>query len=280
MWAAGQVDGDGTIGIYARVPRLSMGKAAKGLTSLQRLQQMFGGTLVSVGTRPSSVQEQFHWVLKGPAAQEVIFRLQQFVRLKRPQAKLVAQLVTGRYPVTVTQNGDTTRVHSASELAAVIGCSPGNISRLFRKHGECFEYAGHTVTRHVVANQSLEARVRQQQRRQHDVVGSSLHPAYVAGFVDADGYLGLQGMALKVQVAQKHPEILLALGSQYGGSVKRRRDQTHCWSVYGRSARAFLCVIKPFLYEKAKQAEILLAATPESCHEGEMMLKTLRGGKV
>ena len=96
--------------------------------------------------------------------------------------------------------------------------------------------------------------------------------AYIAGFVDGEGYLGLQPnhsfgepyYQPVLKIANTNREIMDWFHRSFGGSLYVRKYEDsknkdgHVWSLNGRKLRPFLAVITPFLRIKRRQAEILI----------------------
>ena len=289
LWLAGQIDGDGCISIYTRTPCIAITKAKKGRRSLDRVAQLYGGRVCSNGHRPESAQEIFNWRLFGRSAQALTERLRPHLHLKRKQADLVARVVTGRFPVTVTKDGETKRPQTPADAALLLGCSVSRIYQLFKQHGDTFTFRGHSVQRCSKQNDALEQQIKEQQPKPHDLVASPLHPAYIAGFVDAEGCIKLQALlGLRVEISQKFRPVLDAIQQQYGGKIIQvstamadgGRKIWYQWSICGPSAKAFLMVIKQFLYEKRDQVDIAMNSTLSTVVADMQLLKSMRGHKA
>lgn len=95
--------------------------------------------------------------------------------------------------------------------------------------------------------------------------------AYIAGFIDADGSIGVarhnRNLTLSVQAAQKNPVILHWLVSKAGGKIYTFQRSTtynketttyYKWCLHGRPAQNFVMNIEPYLIQKKTLAELAL----------------------
>lgn len=102
-----------------------------------------------------------------------------------------------------------------------------------------------------------------------------LQDAYIAGFVDGEGYIGIYQNGkdkrgnhyfnARVIVGQKNPEVLELISNQYGGKVyksidKRTSREYYRLDVSGKRAEALLKDIQPYAIEKREQIILALEA--------------------
>lgn len=102
-----------------------------------------------------------------------------------------------------------------------------------------------------------------------------LRDAYIAGFVDGEGYIGIYQngkdkygnhyMNARVIVGQKHPEVLDLISSVYGGKVYLQVDRRNGTKHYridlsGDRAERLLNDILPYAIEKREQVILALQA--------------------
>ena len=116
--------------------------------------------------------------------------------------------------------------------------------------------ASHRVADKLGAGETLK----EMKQRIHAQINAKLTPAYVAGFLDADGCLAiiLSG-GIRISAVQKHPAILNALVEVYKGKVaqEKRAKAGWQWVAYGDSARHCLADTLPYFVGKQPQAEAL-----------------------
>jgi len=101
---------------------------------------------------------------------------------------------------------------------------------------------------------------------------SKLTAAYIAGFIDGEGYLGLkhdrgcggsQYMSI-LKITNTKKEIIDWFYQSFGGwtDIKRRKNPKHreayTWIMAGKKLEPFLRKVYPYLKLKKRQAEILL----------------------
>jgi hypothetical protein len=101
--------------------------------------------------------------------------------------------------------------------------------------------------------------------------------AYVAGFFDGEGYIGIARLhtgigkyrgrylmhQMHVRLCQNEPcQLLYDLQETYGGKVSRRHSKVGdkyahlVWNIVSRSALVFLSDILPYLRLKKREAEV------------------------
>lgn len=101
--------------------------------------------------------------------------------------------------------------------------------------------------------------------------GTDLHPAYVAGFIDADGCISIglnsqdygsgKGARVSVIVVQKSRISIGRLHQRYGGyfaPYTRNGSTYHRWCAIGKLALEVLEEVRPYLLNKAEQADIAI----------------------
>lgn len=101
---------------------------------------------------------------------------------------------------------------------------------------------------------------------------SKLTAAYIAGFIDGEGYVALEhhkgcGAALYrpvIKVGNTKKETIVWLYKSFGGSytVDKRNNpkhkDCHTWVFSGKKLEPFIRKILPYLRQKRPQAELLL----------------------
>ncbi len=93
--------------------------------------------------------------------------------------------------------------------------------------------------------------------------------SYIAGYIDGDGCFRWNESSPEVSVTNCFPFTLHQLASSFGGTVLQRahkkKGRTYFqWRVYGDAAIRLVELLKPFLWEKRPQAELMLAIREES----------------
>lgn len=84
--------------------------------------------------------------------------------------------------------------------------------------------------------------------------------AYLAGFFDGEGsvYVSLNRgkyLRIEVSISQKHRAVLNWIVLNYGGKIYQSEGHYPQWKVNGSNAVEFLLMVRPFLIEKAIDAE-------------------------
>ena len=93
--------------------------------------------------------------------------------------------------------------------------------------------------------------------------GRRIDHAYTAGFLDGEGcFRFLTGP--RVEASSIYREILCLLADTYGGTVAKKHDAfgqrrtAWVWSIHSDACRKLIESIRPWLVEKAPQADLLL----------------------
>lgn len=99
------------------------------------------------------------------------------------------------------------------------------------------------------------------------IAPTALDCAYIAGFFDGEGWVGLvnrksRGYALLVTIGQRDPRPLLFIRERFGGTIPRVQQRgKYCfhWRCGNAIAEVFLRAIQPFLIHKREQVDLALA---------------------
>lgn len=266
-WVGGHLDGDGSIGVYDGRLRVMVQKSVKAATVTDRFRQLFGGSVIKVPSRHATREDLLQWVLRSEKAQRFAAKIAPYTVAKRPQFQAVAELCLGRTPFTATKDGLAQQCKNQQELSAIVGLKRNALWKRFKKDWEQIVVNGWQVCRMDKAaimrsRKDMEAMLKETKRAVH-IVSEDVSLPYIAGFLDADGHIGFNGRSVIVLLVQKHAGILKQIQSQYGGVLAKRNNGTRmngeckeCFSLRwtGKSALAFLCLVQPFLFEKAEQA--------------------------
>ncbi len=87
--------------------------------------------------------------------------------------------------------------------------------------------------------------------------------AYTAGFFDGEGCISIsKNGAVDLRIVNTAKNVLLKIQSIFGGSITDRSQKVnkrqYAYSIYGSNAIEFLKLIRPYLVDKAKQADTIL----------------------
>ncbi len=105
--------------------------------------------------------------------------------------------------------------------------------------------------------------------------------AYIAGFIDGEGCIGILKRQRKnfspeyhiyVSVGQKDAQILDWLAKNYSGAIHHvKRDGSYMWNLSYNNAYNFLKQILPYLKYKKPQAQLALSFYEQTDHRGKGM---------
>ena len=85
-WIGGQIDSDGSVGVYAGYGlKVTVGKAENGWTALDILKSMLGGNIIDMYEEKDNWQAMKMWYINNRTALEFCRIMQHYCFLKRPQ---------------------------------------------------------------------------------------------------------------------------------------------------------------------------------------------------
>jgi intein/homing endonuclease len=92
--------------------------------------------------------------------------------------------------------------------------------------------------------------------------------SYIAGYIDGDGCFRWNQSSPEVSVTNCFPYTLHQLAKHFGGTVRsydnKKKGRTYFqWRVYGDAAIHLVELLRPYLWEKLPQAELVLAIREE-----------------
>lgn len=89
--------------------------------------------------------------------------------------------------------------------------------------------------------------------------------AYLAGFFDGEGSVGIYTQKYSVNITNCDPRVLQQFQKHWGGKIHTikwydlTRQDKYVWQLYGHNSRRFLEAILPYVISKKSQIEIYLA---------------------
>ena len=118
-WVGGHIDGDGCVRL-SDSPCLEVGKATKGLPSLQYLQKLFGGSIYDGKPPNDNRRPRCHvWRLRGRCAQDLCGQLAPYTIAKRAQLELVADWPLASQGRNMSAETATTRKQLDTDMRAL-----------------------------------------------------------------------------------------------------------------------------------------------------------------
>lgn len=294
-WTAGQIDGDGSVGIYAGRLKVVIKKSVKSLQTLQHIQRLFGGVLNFQAATKQTWEDQVAWILHAESARSFCSQISPYVMLKRRQFEVAAAITVGRNPAVACKDGRTVSVQNSAELLRLIhdaAISPEALRKqMARAKTTPFQLSGWTVTcapPPTVKAATMDAAqliksLKQQEHAPH--FGETPPAAYFCGFFEADGCVMLVGPNPRVSVTQKYRSICDLLQSTYGGGVikvaVKNATLGHMWSwtLGSKAARLFLEAVHAHAVEKRDQMALALAANKENWLCNKRSMDELKGAR-
>lgn len=301
-WTGGQIDGDGCCricpvnGLTVRV-----GKAESGWACLVYLKQVYGGSIFDGHVEKDNKQAFKEWCVKGADAWDFCMTIKNFCHLKTNQLSKACEFCFGepwmarmRPLIGINKLTGETKVYpSCTKAAEATGTTTGSISKCINPNnalkstGGCtWQYLENTLDLDQVREKRVELvnAVQDMKKVEHCEINVPLKPAYMAGFVDADGHLRIVNKGThQHSVTQKYRAICDAFRKQYGGCIVEscRTDKTDfTWSTHKHNGKKFLEDIAPYLVEKRVQADLILAMKPGEGPQIAAALSKINGSRL
>lgn len=288
-WAGGHFDGDGCIAVHYGGLTLVIGKAERGMASLLKMKELFGGSITKQRRKEvDNWQPSWQWRMYSDEARKLCERLTPYVHAKRPQFELAATMPPDAQCVQVILSHPekpTTRFASVCEAERELGLTGWKI-RGWAKRKE--DRGGWTCELLVPDREAKRRRVDEidqqlqaMKRVEHRPVDRSLPDAYFAGFFDADGCFEMSSKRPCVSAGQKYRAILDAMRASFGGSVYEFNGvwQRFGWRVGVADVMDVARRLRPHLVEKAQQADLVLAWTAANHAETRERVSALQRNK-
>ena len=292
-WVGGQLDGDGSVGLYNGKLRTELAKSVKALTTVHRFRDLFGGTVFYTPARHEYEEPMARWMLHGEKARLFCQGIVPYMLLKKDQFGLVSKITIGCNPIVATKGDVTTALENGAQLHRLIANPKIQWWTVCRriKTSKPFELGGWSVTpldKKVVKQRLSDAQQRLKSMKQadHAVITDQPPVSYFCGFFEADGCIYIDGpRSRRVQVAQKHRAICDAFASAYGGSVAKYACSSSTsgfawrWYACSDNALAFLKQAEPFGYEKRAQMQLALSANAGNWQTNKKQMNAMKGAR-
>lgn len=290
-WVGGELDGDGSVGVYAGRLKVVLHKSVKSMTTIERFRDLFGGSIVHNLPANEFEEAQAAWFLRAEEARRFCKDIVPYTFLKKEQFRVASEIIVGRTPIIATKDGISKPVRNGTQLHKLIA-DPKILVWTVRRRIKTttpFKLGGWTVTQidKGVAKQKL-VDARQQlmamKQQEHAVITDPPPAAYFSGFFEADGCVCITGpKGTAASVTQKYRAICDAFASSYGGLVgscaveKSTLGYIWHWRASGDTAREFLRQVEPFAFEKKEQMQLALACSKDNWKANKLQLDAMKG---
>ena len=290
-WVGGELDGDGSVGVYAGRLKVVLKKSVKSMTTIKRFRNLFGGSIVHSPAANEFEEAQAAWFLRAEEAQRFCKDIVPYTFLKREQFRVASEIIVGRTPIIATKDGVSKSVRNGTQLHKLIA-DPKILVWTVRRRIKTtapFKLGGWSVTqidKQLVRQKLADARKQLMAMKQQEHVNITDPPpaAYFCGFFEADGCVSITGpRSVRVGVSQKYRSICDAFASAYGGSVgscavkKSTLGYMWQWQASGDNARGFLRQVEPFAFEKKEQMRLALACNRENWQTNKAQMDAMKG---
>ena len=306
-WVGGNFDGDGCVGLYkATNLAVVIGKAENAWHVLDRLQELFGGSIHLFHQETETHQAAKNWKLIGRSAVEFCKVMQKYTLFKRPQLALAAthpiddlrimiwKPVMATDPRTGAETMYPNMWDAAQKLPRVTVCAIVKCARGDKHYNTCggfkWQKLENPVKRTEVRDRvkNIAKGLKQLKKVEHEETDMEMPLPFVAGLIDSDGTMSVTKFGkVRVSLCQKYPAMCNALQRQFGGKVwyveekmskdgKKRQMAHYVWSANG-NAGDILRTIRPYLLEKQGQADLILTADSFNAVDVNAQVSKLKG---
>ncbi len=287
-WTAGEIDGDGCVGVYDQRLKVSVKKSCKSRSTVERLRDLYGGTITEVGCKVKNWEDQVQWVIRAEEARKFCAELTPYLFGKRPQFELASTLIIGRTPMIVKKGTEIKALKTVADLSKVVQMPMTTLKRRFAA-SHLHDVNGWSIT--ILNKDSIlayraevEEKLRKMKHISHEPIieKNKIHLAYFCGFVESDGCISILSKGYGVAVSQKYRSVLDAFQHRFGGSVrwvpKANTPIGGCW-VWQMVAGARDCVraLLPYSFEKRDQMELMLECTNQNKNDIRSKMNALKG---
>ena len=303
-WAAGQLDGDGSVGVYNGRLRVCMTKAQKGWSALTKFIQLFGGTTNKCYQPDDVHQLRREWFLREEEALFFCQKMAPFTTIKRREYLLAGTMVIGRTPfilTTATQRIVAKNMHAVEPIVGIKRCQ---LWRYFKRVegmcgmqkgneiGQCardqrvgvIHVKGWTIQRLLkadilAARAKMETDLKALKQTPHEDLREEVSPAYVAGFIDAEGCVQLEQGRPILSTSQKWQPVLTQMQRQWGGGISINKTTGVHSLCFNKHSRIVLEAILQHMVEKENQARLALTTPKSEWVDGKRKLMRMHGGR-
>lgn len=276
-YVAGFFDGDGCISSSKNnILAISITQAKKGYSTLEFIKKHFGGCIYKHSDATEKTQEQFSWKINGGEnINKFIKKILPYTLLKKRELELGLE-----FPYKVITNLEIIAINKITKnelrFDSLINCAKELkidyklISNLLIKN-PILEKNNWIITKIIKTDNEIKVidekrkniieQLKILKKTPHDNIHHDYTPskAYLAGFVDAEGCLGVCGRSCHSHIiGQKYKPILEVFQRLYGGGkIVHRKSGLYAWKIC-KGGKDFLEDIYPYLICKKTQATIIL----------------------
>ena len=188
-WTAGQLEGDGCVGVYQERLKVSVKKSIKSKSTVDRLHDFYGGSVILMKKEDDNWEDSCTWVTRAEDARQFCQDMLPYLNIKRPQFELASTLVIGRSPSIAFRNNEKRAFKTLAELSKHIGMPMTTLKRRFEKsiYDDLNGWNVQILDKSFILTYraEVEERLKIMKRIPHLQISnaSSIHLAYFAGFV-------------------------------------------------------------------------------------------------
>lgn len=291
-WVGGELDGDGSVGVYQQRLKVIMQKSIKSSSTITRLFELFGGSIIKSPARSATEEDQVQWVIRSEEARQFCVHIEPFLFGKRPQFELAATLIIGRSPLIARKGTERKAFKTFSELAHFLQLdfSYDTLRRRFQNSPNQ-DFGDWSVTKLdkqsiLLYRAEVEARLRQMKHVPHLPILNvgSISLAYFCGFIESDGCICiLSANSVNIAVSQKYRAICDAFKDKFNGSrvIWLRHPQATLGGIWvwtlSRNSKECIRSLLPYAFEKREQMELVLQVNEDNWRSIKKNLDALKG---
>ena len=304
LWyAAGQIDGDGSIGVYGDANNrqgdgtltVSMGKAENSLHILHGLRATFGGRVNKNRDAIGKYQAMFSWVKSGQDAVKFCLAIKDYVQLKKPQFELAStwygKPVRGHAVPFVLTHPSFDELYYDSITALwkdprfqipIRQIQSWIREDVYPQSLSDKDWKVSLVDKEKIteSKQFIRKELARLKKVQHAIIEVRPPAAYFAGIFDAEGSVSVQDFnGMQLSVSQNHRAVCDALLKQFNGGITRSVGK-FVWTVSNREdALNFISEILPYSLEKKPQLELVLNMPINGAQDVAKELRKFKGNQ-
>ncbi len=303
LWyAAGQIDGDGSVGVYGDAKcgqgdgtlTVSVGKAENGLHVLHTLQKIFGGRVNKKHDAYEDYQAMFSWVKTGQDAVDFCLLIKEYVQLKKPQFELAStygRSIRGHSVPFILKHPTCEELYYDSLTAL---CKDPRFKipekqtktwireNVYPKSLSDKAWKVSLVDKQKISDskQTIKKELVRMKKVPHAEIEFTPPAAYFAGIFDAEGLVSVQDFnGINLSIPQNHRAICDALLQRYAGGLTRS-EKNFAWKVSNREdALKFISDILPYSLEKKPQLELVLNMPINGAQDVAKELRKFKGNQ-
>lgn len=282
-YICGQLAGDGHVGIYKNSVEIGLPKSIKAIETVKRFHNLLGGS-ITFRLGKGEAEAQCYWRVRGKDAISLISKLSSSMHVKKDQFILAAKYIAGHSYVEIIVKDDVLpkKFYTVADAARFLHLSADALQLRFARNGLNLDINGMKVSRYsgdqLSQNRAgIEDRLKDLKLIEEPLIVRPTDP-FLAGFADAEMSLQIKSSkSANVSIPQITRGILEVFRDRFGGSIVVEA-QVFRWQLrVFNDVKIFLENIRPWLFEKLDQADLILNMTESTWKADKVRLDLQKG---